>query len=338
MNNAYIVVVLIVTPLACVCRMNMNPAGHAGVESAPIVRRATEGAEEKGNPAVLFPKDELGNVETTAEKSSTGSKRLNELMKLSIRESVFEYPHPAELDRFEQLLVATLEKNISAEKLNLRWSDEGWNLERWNSGARECFALREADGQLRGRGFFAFQTGHQSNLVLQAPHRFFDLGSGTIVRKMFQESDCFAAAWNTVHRKQFDLAHQDDHFINAFTRAVLKVNADAAIVQIHGFNSDKLSGLGSTAKVIVSDSTIYPGRIARSTAANLKQTFGQNNVRLFPIEVDQLGGTQNAQANVVLNAGSASFLHLEINQSFRKDLKTTRKKRQQFVDSLAIPQ
>ncbi len=264
-------------------------------------------------------------------------RQLDELLTQSIGQAGYEPSTKEELSRFEQRMLRTLEQTSTPLELEQGWSEDGWQLIYWTYNGQSFAAICEQEHELRGRGFYVIRFNSNSNLVLQAPHRFYDMGSGTIVSALFQENDCQAAAWNTVHRKQFDLAHRRDSFLNAFTRAILKFNDESIVVQIHGFENDKQKGPARSAQLIVSNATEYPGRIAREASIRFKENFGRDNVRLYPLEVRQLGGTKNEQARVVYEIGSVGFLHLELNKNFREQLQISPALRAKFYDSLAPP-
>ena len=158
---------------------------------------------------------------------------------------------------------------------------------------------------------------------------------GSSHRKLFTEHDCRAAAWNTVHRKQYDLAHRRNHFINAFTRALIKFDSETVIVQLHGFANENQKGSAATAEIILSDTTQYPGRLVRTVAVGLKQNFGTQWVRLYPLEVSRLGGTQNEQGCVARQQGSVGFLHIELNKNVREKLAEFPSQRARFYESLS---
>jgi len=213
-----------------------------------------------------------------------------------------------------------------------RWKERNWELE--SSPSKRLFVLRESTGHAHGRGIYVFRTGTDSRVVLQAPHRFNDLLTGAISIRLFTEQEISAIALNTIHRKVIDLSHTKLHYINAFTAAVLRANDSASILQVHGFTQEGKSGAAKASQIIVSDTTKFPGRIARQTAIEFKTTFGADHTRLFPIEVKELGGTTNRQSKVAQNLGSPNFLHLELSHSFRSELNDDASVREKFFASI----
>lgn len=242
------------------------------------------------------------------------------------------------VDQFETLLIATLsairnsKEEIAIEDLQNRWASHNWQLLESPSG--KLFVVREHPDHQRGRGAYAFHTERKSRIVLQAPHRYNDLMTGSIATKLFHEQAVSAIALNTIHRSAIDLSHTPLHFINAFTSAVIKVQPDVAIFQIHGFTNKDKTGAAKFAKIIISDSTKFPGRSARQSALELKTKFSAEHTRLFPIDVQQLGGTTNRQAEIAHGLGCPNFLHLELNREFREKLDTDASVRGSFFASL----
>ena len=58
------------------------------------------------------------------------------------------------------------------------------------------------ENEQRGRGIYAIRLKSTSDILLQAPHRFFDERTGRIARKLFVENDIRAVAWNSIHRSK----------------------------------------------------------------------------------------------------------------------------------------
>ena len=234
--------------------------------------------------------------------------------------------------RFEALLIETLQIKNNTEFLVAdfvgQWAELHWQIEL--SPSKSIFTIREAVNHRHGRGVYAFRIDAKEAIALQAPHRFYDLMTGTISTKLFCENSISAIALNTVHRKEIDLSHTKLHYINAFTSAIIKAQLDVAIVQLHGFTNRGKSGPAKFAQAIVSDTTKFPGRSARQTAFELKTALGSDHTRLFAIDIQQLGGTTNQQAQIAHNLGYPDFLHIELNHEFRKQLKANASVRDSF--------
>ena len=75
----------------------------------------------------------------------------------------------------------------------------GWTLEEAQDPAGQLWVLREPDGQREGAGFFAFRA-RGAPACVQAPHTFFDEGTGEIALALFARLHGGALFVNTVHR------------------------------------------------------------------------------------------------------------------------------------------
>lgn len=258
-----------------------------------------------------------------------------------------------DVDRFEKLLLQTIktlpsnsppqndatQKSIlkptqeqTRQELQTQWKRLNWDLKQ--SPLNQFWVISESTGHRYGRGTYALRTNAQSSIALQAPHRFSDLLTGSIAIKLFSEHSFSAIALNSIHRNKIDLAHTKLHYINAFTAAVLKSNNQSAILQIHGFTNKGKTGAAKFTKLILSDTTKFPGRSARQTALELKTTFGPDHSRLFPVEIRQLGGTTNRQSELAHAMGCPNFLHVEFNYKFRTELNSNASTRDEFFASI----
>jgi len=165
----------------------------------------------------------------------------------------------ADVEKFEALLgktlkeKATLKTDTSLAGFKTQWAELDWQLKRSPSG--EFFSISESADHRNGRGVYAFRTNVDAGVVLQAPHRFNDLMTGTISTKLFCEQSISAIAINTVHRKEIDLSHTELHYINAFTSAVIKAQPSVAILQMHGFTKKGKTGAAKFTKAIISELT-----------------------------------------------------------------------------------
>ncbi|MDB4766409.1 hypothetical protein OAG71_01840, partial [bacterium] len=245
----------------------------------------------------------------------------------------------ADVKKFKVLLTETLQlkdstKNSESSVADLddQWANLHWQVKR--SPTESFFIIRELENHRHGRGVYAFRINAKNPIALQAPHRFSDLMTGTISVKLFSEHSISAIALNTVHRKEIDLSHTKLHYINAFTSAIIKAQHDIAIIQLHGFTNEGKTGAAQFAQAIISDTTKFPGRSARQTALEFKTIFGQDHTRLFPVDVQQLGGTTNRQAQIAHNLGCPDFLHIELNHEFRLQLKRDASVRDSFFASI----
>ena len=166
----------------------------------------------------------------SAKKKKKQPTLLENVLKQSIEKAQFQPPTQDQLRAFETRLIATLALKDDWQQSKPEWEAAGWQLHFDKDS--DYLIIAEADQQRSGRGVYAFRIQSKTKLVLQAPHRFFDRRTGTIVADLFQQHDVRAAAWNTVHRKQVDVAHSSRHFINAFTRAMIAHDSTLSLIHI----------------------------------------------------------------------------------------------------------
>lgn len=264
-------------------------------------------------------------------KPTQNRRTLTTILKQSKGKGGFVPAGKNQLLKFKELLQATLRCD-DPEKLKWRWKKLNWNLDAVPN--LSGWVLSEVKSHRTGRGCYFFRKAEGAALVIQAPHRFHDLRTGIIARKLAGEDFVGAVAWNTVHRREGDLAHVERHHFNQFTETLAEYESDFLFLQLHGFSGKQKSEAVKSAKLIVSDGTRYPGRPARFLAIELKKALGREQVRLFPIEAKELGGTQNAQAKSLWEIGSTQFLHLEMNADFRMQITQNRSEYRRFEQVL----
>lgn len=256
---------------------------------------------------------------------------LKEVFKDSIENAQLKLPDEDEIASFKELMKKTLGSQSISSELTQQWEREGWECH--YIGESRVLVVAEKSSQRWGRGIYMLRPKSVSRIVLQAPHRFNDAKTGVIARKIFEEHDVWAVGFNTIHRKELDLAHCDRHYFNAFTEAVVEVRPRAVTLQLHGFSNATKTNAGKIAQLIVSDTNKFPGRHARRVAEEFKVNFGKSHTRLFPIETQWLGGTDNRQAKLIQQRGSTGFLHLEMNPEFRQQLASNASIRKLFFAS-----
>ncbi len=295
------------------------------VTPSPAVAQETTSAPARGPSAVTARPDHR----MTRKARDT----LKEIFKDSIVNCQLVLPEEPDIVAFKTLIKETLGNPAVTDQLKQRWNRAGWKCS-WVAGSG-VLVIREKTEQRFGRGIYAIRQGGDSRIILQAPHRFNDAKTGVIARKLFQEHDVWAVGLNTVHRKDLDLAHCDRHYFNAFTEAVVERHGDSVMLQLHGFSNAQKTNAGKTARLIVSDTTKFPGRDARRVATEFKTNFGRSHTRLYPVETRWLGGTDNQQSRLVQQLGGIGFLHMEMNPEFRQQLASDASVRKTFFDSIA---
>ncbi len=232
-----------------------------------------------------------------------------------------------EVEQFEQLLRQELDSDKPSPTAS-QWLDLGWVV--YRNVSQGTVFIAEHKSRRVGRGLYAIRTTTAKAIMLQAPHRFFDQMTGVIARKLFDEHTVRAAAWNTMHRSKFDVAHQDNSFFNVFTKVTTEVYPDLMNVQLHGFdNSDVRATISQPEKplAIVSNATGFPSGATKRLARELKSLWGSNRVWLFPHETRELGATTNAQGSLMRKSGNKNFFHVELAREIRDQLTKSKKKR-----------
>jgi hypothetical protein len=199
----------------------------------------------------------------------------------------------------------------------------GFELQAARDDAGELWIVREPDGQRAGAGFFALRPGG-SALCVQAPHTFFDEGTGDIALALFARLHAGGLFFNTVHRyappdpegHPADVAHAEQTHFAAANQGLLDA-APWAIVQVHGFGEKQPSLKDVQAVVADGVSTRAAGAPAVRLRAALATRLG--SVRLYGVDTDALGATTNVEGKAARRVG-AVFLHVEMSAATRRAL------------------
>ncbi|MBA3452738.1 MAG: hypothetical protein H0T42_06595 [Deltaproteobacteria bacterium] len=237
----------------------------------------------------------------------------------------------------------------------------GFRIEVWTVDGQTYWALLEAEGQVRGAGAYVFRVGQAASegptILLQAPHNFFDLGTGRLAAEMFfgaRPGPRPAALFtNTIHRYQLapgdkkkrahnpaDIAHDPEHAFTVATLAFARVAGSTRVIQIHGFGSrtedDEDGDTASIAMVISAGDAAGSTPLTTALAAALVDAFGPE-VKRFPEDVRMLGATTNAQGRRLREVGGSAFVHLELSSVMRKRLEASAPARDQLAAILFNP-
>lgn len=209
----------------------------------------------------------------------------------------------------------------------------GFQIEVWRVDGGVFWALLERDSQKRGAGAYIIRVAKRSpsrmHVILQAPHAYYDIGTGIIGARLFFASggDVRALFTNTVHRywhtsgtyqpredSGSDVCHRVDHVFQYATDTAARVLGEVVVVQLHGFaNNPKRP-----------DAIISAGDANGSTplVLMLRQKLGDllGDIKRFPEETEELGGTTNVQGRLLRNYRHAYFVHMELSKSIRERL------------------
>jgi hypothetical protein len=241
--------------------------------------------------------------------------------------ATFRFSPPSEVrrraveDAVSELAEAAV--NGSCERQRQAAADTGMELTAARDAAGPLWVLREPDGRREGAGLYAFRPGGVP-VCIQAPHTFFDAGTGELALAVFARLRAACLAVNTVHRRTpaasgqgepADVAHASATLFHAVSRAIL-LRARWPLVQLHGFAARPEVAAGVAA--VVSDGT----RRVRNQgpAARLRGALARRMAApalLFPADVQVLGATGNVQGREARRAGVA-FLHIELAETVRR--------------------
>ncbi|MCB1778275.1 MAG: hypothetical protein KDI50_12645, partial [Candidatus Competibacteraceae bacterium] len=224
------------------------------------------------------------------------------------------------------------------------WAALGYKIEQITDNNQLFTIVRERPDQRWGRGFYAFAALPAGYPVLQAPHSFFDQNTGSIALRLFAQGRFAAGAWNTVRRSyrnsggekvDADMAHLPESPFIAFSRAVAFARPASAILQLHGFAAEnRKTQAGRTAGAIISAGQHQPTPAVDQTVRCLDALFAEP-ILLYPTQVQELGGTTNAIGQTLRELGSKAFVHIELAQPLRDQLRDNKTLQWQFGDCLA---
>jgi len=232
----------------------------------------------------------------------------------------------------------------------------GFTLEVWQVGGKSYWVLLEDPARRRGAGAYLFRLGppQPEEILLQAPHADYDVGTGDISAQLFfappPGNAPRALFLNTIHRYQVtpgqrerrpgspaDVAHNPDHLYAHATEAALTAGP-MLVVQVHGFGTrsdddgdDDDVPAGTTMIVSAGRETGSTPR-SNAVAAALRRRFG-DGVRRFPEDVSVLGATTNVQGRAA-RSRAGDFVHVEIAASLRKQLRDGGAPLQQLGEAL----
>lgn len=253
-------------------------------------------------------------------QSDTDYQTLLKLVKRASRTQNYTAPSNDELRSVEILFQQTLAPDSSFDLLRRRWNEFGFVFEQIELENGIIWFLYEQSQRRFGRGCYAFRKSKSDSVAYQAPHCFYDERTREISSRLFLESSPRAIAWNSIHREQFDAAHQARNYLNAFTKALVKEQI-VLTVQIHGFSQQKRStDVGHEADVVLSNGGRQLNAWIFHTGVEFTRTFGNQRVKTYPIDITELGATTNSQAQIFRDLRCDGFLHIELSRPFRWQL------------------
>jgi hypothetical protein len=231
----------------------------------------------------------------------------------------------------------------------------GFRIEAWTIQGDRYWALVEVPGRERGAGAYIFRVAPRTSgepvILLQAPHNFFDLGTGRLAADVFfaprQGIRPRALFTNTIHRYQLtpgdkkkrkdnpaDVAHNPEHAFTIATDAFAIAAGHARVIQLHGFGArEEIDGegdVGAIAMVISAGSKTASSPLSGAIAAAATKVFGPD-VRRYPEDTSVLGATTNSQKRVLEKSRRGDFVHIEMSSEVRKKLAASEELRTQLA-------
>jgi hypothetical protein len=233
----------------------------------------------------------------------------------------------------------------TASELKSEWDKLDMDIVEFKRGKRVFTVIHEKKDKLFGRGFYIFcNSSIARNVVLEMPHRYWDVHTGIIGYKLMLTGYYTAAAWNTVHRYQTpndlstssDMAHADNSFFYSFTEAFVEsMPKKSLLIQPHGFSNKKQkSFFGKKAAVILSNSTDKPPKRFLYYTERIKKVMPQPTY-IYPLtDVKWLAALDNVSAKVLRDGkNNQIFIHMEMNDKTRLDMVKKAKLREKFSKS-----
>lgn len=236
-----------------------------------------------------------------------------------------------ELQKVESLFERTMSDPLDLKALAEEWAGVGFELSAVREEGEDLLLLRESASRIEGRGRYMFRRREESPVIaLQAPHADFDEHTGAIAKRLMIERRVHAGAWSTASRGEADLSHLANTCFQSFTEAFARRYPSGVILQLHGFDRNKRKlPAARDADLIVSGATRTPPRWVRSLAENVRKRMDRPT-RLYPDEVDELGGTTSAQAKLLQQLNHDGFGHVEMSAELRDLLAKDRALRGSF--------
>jgi hypothetical protein len=193
-------------------------------------------------------------------------------------------------------------------------------------------------------GFIAVHRGPGGPpLILEAPHAWYDRGTGRLACMLFEGGVGRALLVNTAHRESpsqgdlsggtqdlgSDVAHRPASVFQAATLGAADALNDPLVVQIHGFSAEH----GSWAAVVSEGPTLSPARHLAQAQASLAPLLARWGPVATGDQVPALAARTNSQGKAL--AGQARFLHVELSAEVRAALLADPDLRERFGHTLA---
>lgn len=241
-----------------------------------------------------------------------------------------------------------------ARALQIDFQALGFELNEVQSKGESFFVVTENKDKKRGSGFYAVRVKPKLTcpLVLMAPHTFFDVGTGDIALSAFTSTGAFVLMTNTFHRYAgareqrrdilgTDFAHRQDNFYFSAFNALLQEYKEITFVQIHGFTreiKDKRRELSEDAILSSGCGNTNNKADLRALSDKLSKLLTDFKTGVYGESVENLGATKNVHACAVVDKKSAEakFVHLEMSERLRQQLKDDKELQNRFAGALVF--
>lgn len=275
--------------------------------------------------------------------------RLDELRRGG-RETPYAEPTDGELDAYQSFVAAAL---VAARADGAPpVPPKGFAIEAMTATTGPLWIIAEQATRRRGAGAIVLRRGSARDVGIEAPHTFFDVGTLPIALAAFEQTRARFLLVNTVHRYATRLQQRagsadgadgesdDDaahavasdvaHAPRSFFLSAHDTLAIGGAVQFHGFRDALVEG----AEVVLSAAGTSAPVAAAARAA--RDVLGAAAVRVYPSDVNMLGGTTNVQSRSSLARGRA-FLHVEMSRTVRDRFLADPPLLARFIDAVVAP-
>ena len=235
-------------------------------------------------------------------------------------------------DLLTEFYADLLEGATDFDRFRDPFREAGLRLQTVERAGQTWVLLFEGGPKWRGTGVYAFRTGtDRREVILQAPHSYYDIHTGEITEAIFQQTDARAFFFNSLHRYRgatrllagnethpSDLSHDTTSYFQAILTEYLTHRPDALVVQFHGYDRDSLRD--RRVGVVLSDGSDNPADHVRSAGGRLDGTVADWKVAIYGEETDDYGATANAQGQWIRRFDHGRFLHVEMLREVRDRL------------------
>ena len=203
----------------------------------------------------------------------------------------------------------------------------------------DTLLLAERQESRRGAGAVVIRlSGAAADVVVEAPHTFFDVGTLPIAIAAFERGRTHALVVNTVHRNSArlradagaaagdgatdeedgepspsDVAHAERSFFLAAHEELGAAWPQATTLQFHGFRDEQAADTSAILSAAGTRSDLDGALVS------LRRLLGEDAVRSFPRQAQILGGLTNVEARASARSGRR-FVHIEMSRALRDRL------------------